>query len=82
MEQCTRTDPPHFEHDHVLIGGLSYFIDTVDVDGDDDVCRVRFSEQAAARIVPIEWLGKDDVTPAQIVGFTDGYILRVAAQAG
>lgn len=77
LEECTRTDPPHFEHDAVHLGHMTFYIDTVDVDGDDEVCRVRMSGKHMTRIVPVAWLDKKDVTFAQVVSFSGGYRYRV-----
>jgi len=58
VEECTRTEPPFFVNDPVRIEFLTstYFIDTVDVDGDDSRCRVRADGLSTTAIVAVEHL--------------------------
>jgi hypothetical protein len=48
IEECTRTEPPMFAGDEAYLDlsdpAVIVTIDTVDVDGDDERCRVRFDD--------------------------------------
>ena len=74
FEECTRTDPPHFEHDPVMIGSLRFNIDTCDVDGNDDYCRVRRCGFASTMIVPVSFLGKPGVSIFEILNSNDRFL--------
>lgn len=57
LEECTRSDPPHFFGDRLCVGpGFFVTIDTVDVDGDDDYVRVCRAGESQTHIVSVTWL--------------------------
>ncbi len=76
-EECTYGGRPFFTDEPVLIGPFTWYIDTVDVDGDLSHCRVHRHGESGKQIVPVEWLGKRDLALVEIDSYSLAYIRRL-----